>query len=163
MNKIRFMIGFGELVDLFYIKAVLIKKALVKKIFVLDIEHSQEVYIPDLLSCDLYPRSFRYYDPIISITNKMFSNKSRVFHALRTDHNLKKNQRQDFKKMFLEKFGLIQNDKKLPMQFKHQVLKTTEKGNVNLFKTQHSFSLQKSRFLMIESTEKGLQRLADLQ
>ena len=112
MNKIRFIIGFGDLVDLFYIKAVLIKKALVKKIFVLDVEHSQEVYIPDLLSCDMYPRSFRYYDPIITITNRMFANKSRVFHALRTDHNLQKNQKKDIKKKCFERLGLIQNEKK---------------------------------------------------
>lgn len=133
LNKIKFIIGFGDLVDLYYIKAVLMKKAIVKKIFVLDIEHSQEVFIPDLLSCDLYPRSFRYYDPIISITNKMFSNKSRVFHALRTDHNLQKNQRNDFKKKFYENIGLIQSDKKRPMQFKHQAVQEMDKDNVNLF------------------------------
>lgn len=91
LNKIKFVIGFGDLVDIYFIRAVLMKKALVKKLFVLDVEHGQEVYIPDLLSCDLYPRSFRYYDPIISITNRMFSAKSRVYHALRTDHNLRKN------------------------------------------------------------------------
>ena len=98
LNKIRFIMGFGDLIDIFYIKIVLMKKALVKKLFVLDVEHSQEVYIPDLISCDLYPRSFRYYDPIISITNKMFTNKSRMYHALRTDLNLKVNQDQDKKK-----------------------------------------------------------------
>ena len=107
LNKLKFIISFGDLVDIFYIKAVLIKKSLVKKLFVMDVEHSQEVYIPDLLSCDLYPRSFRYYDPIISITNKMFTNKSRVYHALRTDFNLKKNQDQDQKKLLCESLGLI--------------------------------------------------------
>ena len=52
LNKIKFMLAMGDLVDIFYIKAVLLKKILVKQIFVLDMEHSQEVHIPDILSCD---------------------------------------------------------------------------------------------------------------
>lgn len=58
--------------------------------FVLDLEHSQEVFIPDVLSCDVYPYSYRYYDPIISITNKMFNEKSKMYHCLKTDFYLKK-------------------------------------------------------------------------
>lgn len=81
------------------------KKALLKKIFVLDLEHSQEVYIPDILSCEIYPKSFRYYDPIISITNRVFSDKSRVFHALRTDHNLTKLSRKNWRSGLLGTWG----------------------------------------------------------
>lgn len=51
----------------------------------------------------------------------------------------------------------------MPLQFKYQQVKELDKDNINLFQTKHSFSLQKSRYLMIESTEKGLQKLADLQ
>lgn len=65
LTKLRFIIGIGELIDVFYLKAVLLKKALVKQRFVLDVEHNLECYIPDELSCDKYPYSFRYYDPVI--------------------------------------------------------------------------------------------------
>ena len=59
------MLGVGDLIDIFFIKAILIKKALLKKQFVLDVEHNLECYIPHELSLDMYPYSFRYYDPII--------------------------------------------------------------------------------------------------
>ena len=59
----------GIFIDIFYIRAILHKKALMKKKFVLDVEHNLEVFIPNDLSCDLYPYSFRYYDPIIQITD----------------------------------------------------------------------------------------------
>jgi hypothetical protein len=59
------MLGVADLVDVFYMKTVLLKKSLMKKLFVLDVEHNLECYIPDELSCDQYPYSFRYYDPVI--------------------------------------------------------------------------------------------------
>ena len=59
------MLGFAGLTDIFYIKALLLKKALIKKQFVLDVEHNLECYIPDELTLDRYPYSFRYYDPTI--------------------------------------------------------------------------------------------------
>lgn len=55
----------GIFIDIFYLKAILYKKYLIKKQFVLNVEHNLEIFIPNELSCDLYPRSFRYYDPII--------------------------------------------------------------------------------------------------
>ena len=114
LNKIKFLIGVGELVDIFYIKAVLLKKSLVKQIFVLDIEHNQEIYIPDLLSVDMYPYSFRYYDPIITITNRLFDKKQKMYHCLKTEFFLKKLQGKDFKKKFFERTGILPNEKKMP-------------------------------------------------
>lgn len=67
--KIKFILGVGGLNDLFFIIAILKKYDIVKKKFVLDLEEGQEVFIPQDLTCDAYPRSFRYYDPIIQITN----------------------------------------------------------------------------------------------
>ena len=75
LTKVRFMLGIAELIDIFLIKALLFKKSLVKRQFVLDVEHNLECYIPHELSPDLYPYSFRYYDPIIQITNQLFSHK----------------------------------------------------------------------------------------
>ena len=60
----------------------------------------------------MYPYSFRYYDPIISITNKMFAHKSKMYHCLKTDFYLKKLQGKDFKKAFLEQIGALPNPKK---------------------------------------------------
>ena len=63
--KVKFLLGVGELPDVFFIKAVLKKRALIKQKFVLEVEHSCEVFIPDELSCDQYSYSFRFYDPIV--------------------------------------------------------------------------------------------------
>lgn len=46
------MLGVADLVDVFYMKTVLLKKSLMKKLFVLDVEHNLECYIPNELSCD---------------------------------------------------------------------------------------------------------------
>lgn len=59
------MLGIAELIDVFYIKAVLLKKSLLKKQFVMDVEHNLECFIPDELTVDKFPYSFRYYDPIV--------------------------------------------------------------------------------------------------
>jgi len=67
--KVKFMLAIGELTDVFYLKAMLKKKQLVKRQFVLHVEHNIEVYIPAELSCDSLPYSFRYYDPLILIIN----------------------------------------------------------------------------------------------
>ena len=88
LDKCKFMLGIGDLHDVFYIKTILKKKALIKQQFVLEMEHEQEVYIPDELSCDQYPKSFRYYDPIIQITNQLFSTKQKLYHCLKTDFYL---------------------------------------------------------------------------
>lgn len=126
-------------------------------------EHSGEVYIPDALSCDMYPYSFRYYDPIIAITNRLFDSKSKMYHCLKTDFYLKKLQGKDFKKKFFEKTGILPNEKKMPQQFSHEQMKELNKRNIKINQTKHSISLQKSRYLMVESTENGLKKLADLQ
>ena len=65
LQNIKFMIGCGELVDIFFIKASLKRVQLIKEKFILELEQGQEVFIPSELSCDKYPVSFRYYDPII--------------------------------------------------------------------------------------------------
>lgn len=75
LTKVRLLLGLAELPDIFYIKVVLLKKALIKKDFVLDVEHNLECFIHDELTCDKYPLSFRYYDPVIQITNQLFSQK----------------------------------------------------------------------------------------
>ena len=44
--KVNFMLAIGELNDVFYLKALLKKKTLLKKQFVLHVEHNVEIHIP---------------------------------------------------------------------------------------------------------------------
>lgn len=141
LNKIKFMLGVGELTDIFYLKAVLLKKSLIKQQFVLDLEHNQEVFIPHTLTCDNYPYSFRYYDPIISITNRLIDSKSKMYHCLKTDFFLKKLQGKDFKKKVLEGIGALPNEKTRPMQFSHAQMKEIALRNIKVTETKHSIAL----------------------
>lgn len=115
------MIGVGDLIDIFFIKALLLKKSLLKKQFVLDVEHNLECFIPYELSTDQYPYSFRYYDPIIQITNQLFSHKQKLYHCLKTDFILKKIKGKDFKKQTFEDLGLLTTEKNRKQTFKHKL------------------------------------------
>jgi len=46
----------------------------------LELEQGVEVYIPNELSVDRYPISYRFYDPIILISNSMISLEAKLFH-----------------------------------------------------------------------------------
>lgn len=73
LMRLKFILSIGGLSDIFYIIATLKKYEIVKELFVLELELGQEVFIPTILSCDKYPLSFRFYDPIIQIINHLFS------------------------------------------------------------------------------------------
>jgi len=83
------------------------KITLLKQMFVLDIEHNLECYIPEELSCDTYPKSFQYYDPIVQIINQLFAVKSKLYHCLKTEFFIKKIVARDVKKKFLEDAGFV--------------------------------------------------------
>ena len=96
LSNIKFMLGCGELIDIFFIKCSLLRIDLIKKKFILELEQGQEVYIPPELSCDSYPTSFRYYDPIIQMVNFYTSLESKLFHQLKTQFNINKIQGSDW-------------------------------------------------------------------
>jgi len=71
--KVKFMLGVGGLMDIFYLKSVIKKIQLKKQLFVLELEQGQEVFIPNELSVESYPPTFTYYDPVIQIINHLFT------------------------------------------------------------------------------------------
>lgn len=163
LARIKVMLALTGLVDVFFIKCVLKRIRLAKQLFVLELEHSQEVYIPDELSCDRCPSSFHYYDPIIQITNQLFSVKQKLYHCLKTEFYLKKLKGNDFKRDFLERAGCLATQGTWKQTFKHGLIVEKDKNEVKVQQSKHTMSLQKSRYLMVESTEAGLKLLADLQ
>ena len=48
---------------------------------VLDLEQGNEVLIPQQLSQDHLPMSFRYYDPIFMFVNQQMSEQKREFYS----------------------------------------------------------------------------------
>lgn len=106
-TKVKFILGIAGLCDQFYIIAALKKISLLKQMFVLDVEHNMECYIPDELSCDTYPKSFQYYDPMIQVINQLFAVKQKLYHCLKTEFYLKKIVARDHKKKILEDAGFV--------------------------------------------------------
>jgi hypothetical protein len=163
LTKVKFMIAVGGLIDIFYIKCMLRKISLMKKMFVLELEQGQEVFIPKDLTCDNYPISYHYYDPIIQIVNHFFSAESRLYFTLKTEFNLSRLKDSDWQKQFLIKLGVYESDETCKLTYKHQLINIKERDELKHTESQHSLSLQKSRYLIVESNAERLKNLADFQ
>ena len=61
------VIGAKTIGGLPYVEALLTKIKIQKQLFVYEVEKGGECFIPNELSQDELPKSFRYYDPIIAI------------------------------------------------------------------------------------------------
>lgn len=62
------------------------------------------------LSCDKYPISFHYYDPVIQIINKLMPGDSKKYYQFKQDFNLNKIKKSDTKRTLLIKFGVFEDD-----------------------------------------------------
>lgn len=108
--KVKFMMGIGGLSDVFYIKCLLKKYQAVKKMFVLQIEAGNDVLIPRELSCDQYPLSYHYYDPILQIVKKEMSYEGKLYHSFRSEFNMIKIRNSNIQRIFLQKIGVLEKE-----------------------------------------------------
>lgn len=81
--KINLILRLRVLQDIFFIKALLMKFELSKRLFVLEIEQGQEVYIPEDMSQRKLPLSFLYYDPVLRIIDSLIDPKTKNFYNLK--------------------------------------------------------------------------------
>ena len=72
-EKIKLVLNLKAADKILFIKLVLKKIELAKKLFVLEIEQGEEVFIPAEISINSYPMSFRFYDSILNFTNNSVS------------------------------------------------------------------------------------------
>lgn len=100
----------GGLTDMFYIIATLRKYEIIKDLFVLELELGQEVFIPSTLSCDKYPLSYRFYDPIIQIINYLFSQESKTYYQFKTEFRLEKLRQSNIYMELMYKLGIIDDE-----------------------------------------------------
>ena len=124
LDNVRFILAIGGLSDIFFIIATLRKYDLLKQLFVLELEQGQEVFIPPQLSCDKFPLSFQYYDPIIQIVNQLFSSDSKSYFQYKTEFRLNKLKQTNFKEDVLRALGLLEDSeqKKRKMSYKHSLI-----------------------------------------
>ena len=71
--KLKMMLGVRGLKGILYVRILLEKIKISKKMFMEEIENGEEVFIPSDLSQDHFPMSFKYYDPIIAIISENIS------------------------------------------------------------------------------------------
>ena len=64
-NRIKLFTSLGLITGVQYISCILKQIEITKKLFVLELEQGKEVKIPEKLSQDKLPYSFRFYDCII--------------------------------------------------------------------------------------------------
>jgi hypothetical protein len=85
---------------------LLLKIETSKKLFVLDISDGDEMFIPNDLSLNQLPMSFRYYDPLIQIVQERFSEETLDYFKL--SNTVKQECMSEFNQVrqVMEKLGL---------------------------------------------------------
>ena len=83
VSKMNLVVRMRMVPDIFFIKVLLMKIELTKRLFVLDIEQGMETIIADDLSQSDLPASFRYYDSVLRIIDADISDESRQFFNLK--------------------------------------------------------------------------------
>lgn len=121
------MINCSELIDIFFIQSSLKRINLIKQKFVLELEQGQETFIPNTLSLDSYPMSMHFYDPILMITNSLFSQESKLYHQLRTEFNIRKIQKENWMKHYLICLGILEDPKKKSLTQSHSLVNEPDK------------------------------------
>ena len=75
--KLNILLSLRAFCDFFFIKALLTKIELTKKLFSIEMEQGSEVYIPHELDQNHLPWSFRYYDSILNLAETTLSTESK--------------------------------------------------------------------------------------
>ena len=114
--------------------------------FALQLESGTEVYIPHELACDKYPISFRYYDPIILISNDYFAGDSKIYHQMKAEMSVIYDPVQQWMSDFL---GPIRS----ALTHQHEVIRDKHQEEIRLQESQHAMALQRSRYLVINGIQ----------
>jgi hypothetical protein len=107
--KIKLVINIGILKKQLYLRTVLNKIELVKRLFIIEIQRGSECAIPPELSIKEFPMSFRFYDPIFHMINKYIDTEKKLVYYLKTQSSLKALEEKDNLRNFKKIIG-ISND-----------------------------------------------------
>ena len=67
-----------------FIETILKKLELVKELFLMDLEITEEVLIPKELSQDMLPYSYRYYDYILLLIQEKATSDKKAFSKMKS-------------------------------------------------------------------------------
>jgi len=112
VSKLNLVCSMRMVTDFFFIKVLLMKFELTKRLFVLEIEQGMETSISDDITQSDLPWSFRFYDPVLKIVDAEISDESRQFFNLKAQMLVNQKQDRDHNsQLVLQKLGVFDSDK----------------------------------------------------
>ena len=135
-----------------YLKALIKRVELAKFLFVHEIEYGSEVFIPNELSQDRLPYSFRYYDPILNFVQDNITDDKRDFYLLKNQLAYLLYSRSDPIRDELEKLGFYEGAlNKSRQTFVRSAINRKAPYELRHWDSPHTMSLQRSKYLCINS------------
>ena len=118
-----------------------------RKIFFMQIEDGEEVFIPKELSQDGLPFSFRFYDPVLISIQAFCSEAAREKFQLKNKIALERYVADDLVMTVIDK---LQSEGGLKVEHKHKVLKSRSLDILDPLNSEHVSSLQRSKYVSVE-------------
>ena len=107
-SNLKLLINVKAISGVLYLKALIKRVELAKVLFVHEIEYGSEVFIPNELSQDRLPYTFRYYDPILNFVQDNITDDKRDFYLLKNQLAYLLYSKSDPIRDELEKLGLYE-------------------------------------------------------
>lgn len=156
LQKLRIITSMGKSVSpkILYIKVALLKVKISRKLFILDLEQGEEVYVPPELAQNQLPINYRFYDSILNNCQQMVSKETKEFFKFKNKFKFQFMRNEDFKQRLLEKLGILEatnaDAEAGKMTFKHKVVNKKELNQINHHINTHTMALQRSNYLVID-------------
>mmetsp|Transcript_31393 Transcript_31393/g.48009 ORF Transcript_31393/g.48009 Transcript_31393/m.48009 type:complete len:123 (-) Transcript_31393:1419-1787(-) len=83
INKLKIILNIRAIQRSLYIRILLYKIGLVRRLFILDLETGLEVFIPQELSMDCYPINYQFYDTLLNSAQENVKPSTKEFHAFK--------------------------------------------------------------------------------
>lgn len=160
-STLKMLISIKAFSGIFMIMAILKRIEISKKIFIIDIEQGQEVFIPGDLQQNKLPMTFRYFDPILQYIQESISKEKKQYFALKTSFNLEQMRDRDFiAKTSRKIIGLDDNgvDKKLVNKYS-KISHNDVEDTINHMDSVHALSLQRSDYVCVEHKQSKIGNL----
>ena len=96
------------------------------------------------------PISFQFYDSIIALVQENISNHKRDTLTLKQNLAFNLHYQGDFMTKLLTKVGIYKDDEEDPLVFKHQAINQRFPQGLNHHNSEHSMSLQRSKYICLD-------------
>ena len=147
LAKTQFCLSLRGLNDIPYIRMLLLRIALSKQLFVLDLEQGQEVLIPNDLSMAKLPQSFHFYDCLTAIVDDQITEEAKYRFHMKADHNKHARSAEDIQGKVIKRLYKQTDDK---VAHKYTQIATNMKKADNISRNYDMMAIQRSNYLCID-------------